>query len=550
MKRTLLTASAAAIIITFCLVLSPLGLTYDGNDTAKSVTFSKDVAPIFYKNCVDCHRPGELAPMSLLSYKDARPWARSIREKVVAREMPPWSADPHFGTFSNDRRLSQKEVDTISAWVDQGAKEGNASDLPPQPDFASGWKSGKPDLVLTMAEEYAIAPEGSDEYINFSLPTNFKEDRWIRGVEIHPGNKKVVHHVVAFIQSPQMAARYKSPGRGSFAGQSIFFSDGTRKRVKADAPVFDDGCAAPNGGFARGSGEEGLGLLLGFYAPGKDTDTWPAGTAKLIPAGSNIIIQVHYSKTTGKAEKDRSSVGLYYADGPPEKSLMSFGALNHYFKIPAGDSNHEVTACYTFSRDVQLLTLMPHMHLRGKDMKYEGIYPDGRRETLLFVPRYNFNWQSMYRMQTPLEIPKGTKLLVTAHFDNSERNKYNPDPSKTVRFGDPTYDEMMIGYFDFVSKNARPVAAKIDPALYDACAGQYQVGGVPFTVSKQGNKLFMTAMGQPSFELFPESEKSFLVKEFDGLVTFVKNDKGEVVELILETNGRSVHAKKTTQPAG
>jgi hypothetical protein len=289
---------------------------------------------------------------------------------------------------------------------------------------------------------------------------------------------------------------------------------------------------------------------LGFYAPGKDTDTWPAGTAKLIPAGSNIIIQVHYSKTTGKAEKDRSSVGLYYADGPPEKSLMSFGALNHYFKIPAGDSNHEVTACYTFSRDVQLLTLMPHMHLRGKDMKYEAVYPDGKHETLLFVPRYNFNWQSMYRMQTPLEIPKGTKLVVTAHFDNSERNKYNPDPSKTVRFGDPTYDEMMIGYFDFVSKNARPIAAKIDPALYDVYAGQYQVGGVPFTISKQSNKLFMTAMGQPTFELFPESEKSFLVKEFDGLITFVKNDKGEVVELILETNGRSVHAKKTTQPAG
>jgi len=544
MRRIFLIMPAAAILLFCCFVFSDTGFAYDGGNPGKPVTFSKDIAPIFYKNCVDCHRPGELAPMSLLSYKDARPWARSIREKVIAREMPPWSADPHFGDFSNDRRLSPKDVDTIAAWVDQGAREGNPADLPSRPDFSNDWKNGKPDIVLTMAEEYAIAPEGSDEYINFTLPTNFTEDKWVNAIEVHPGNKKVVHHVVAFIQSPQLMARNKSGIRGGFVGQSIFFTDGTLKRVKADAPVFDNGCTAPNGGFARGSGEEGLGLLLGFYAPGKDVDAWPAGTAKLIPAGSSIIIQVHYSKTTGKPEKDRSSVGLYYADGPPEKSLMSFGALNHYFMIPPGDSNHEVSACYTFSRDVQLLTFMPHMHLRGKDMRYEAVYPDGRRETLLFVPRYNFNWQSMYKLRTPLEIPKGTKLVVTAHFDNSERNKYNPDPSKTVRFGDPTYDEMIVGYFDFVSKNSRPVSSKIDAAAYDSYAGQYQVAGVPLMVTRQGNKLFMTSMGQPNLELSPESEKTFLVKEFDGLITFVKNEKGQVVELVLETNGRTVHAKK------
>ncbi len=512
MKKALSLLFAGTFLAACSFVLSPTISASDSKNRATAVTFSKDVAPIFYKHCADCHRPNDMAPMSLLTYKDARAWARSIKEKVVTRQMPPWHADPHYGQFSNNRKLTQQDIDTIVAWVDQGAKEGGAKDLPAEPVFPTDWKIGKPDVILSMQEDYTLEASGSDEYINFTMPTSFKENVWIQAAEIHPGNKKVVHHVIAFIQTPEMLAQWKSSG-GRPSAQSMFYQDGTLVRAKLDAPAYDDGCSAPNGGFARGSGQEGLGLPLCFYTPGKDTDVFPPGTAKLIPAGSNIVIQVHYSKTTGKVEKDRSSVGLFFAKGPPEKVLTSFGVINHYFKIPAGADNHEVKACYTFSRDVELFTFLPHMHLRGKDMKYEAIYPDGRRETVLFVPNYDFNWQTLYKLEKPLALPKGTKLLVTAHYDNSAKNKYNPDPAKTVRFGDPTYDEMMVGYFDYVSAaRARKVA-------------------------------------QGTVEAFPESDTKFFFTVIDAQVTFVKNERGEVTELLFEVNGMKLRAKRVNKTA-
>jgi hypothetical protein len=548
MKKALSLLFAGVFSIVLCLVCSPAGEASNSKSGTRAVTFSKEVAPILYKHCADCHRPNELAPMSLLTFKDARPWARAIKEKVVTGQMPPWHADPHYGQFSNDRRLSQQEIDTIAAWVDQGAKEGNPKDLPSAPSFPDGWKIGKPDVVLSMPQEYTLEANGSDEYINFEIPTSFKEDMWIRAAEIHPGNKKVVHHVIAFIQTPQFQTQWKAT-HGKPARESIFYQDGTLIRAKLDAPVYDDGCNAPNGGIARGSGQEGLGLPLCFYTPGKDLDVFPPGTAKSIPAGSNIVIQVHYSKTTGKVEKDRSSVGLFFAKAPPERMITSFGVINHYFKIPPGDDNHEVKACYTFSRDVELFTFLPHMHVRGKDMKYEAVYPDGRRETVLFVPNYNFNWQTLYKLDKPLALPKGTKLIVTAHYDNSEKNKYNPDPSKTVRFGDPTYDEMMVGYFDYVTKQPIRNAIKLDPKLYDAYAGEYAIGPATFTVSHERDKLMFTAPGQPKIEAFPESDTRFFFKIFDAQVTFIRNEKGEVTELTLEVNGRTIRARRVNKVA-
>jgi hypothetical protein len=548
MKKALSLLFAGVFSIVLCLVCSPSGEASNSKSGTRAVTFSKEVAPILYKHCADCHRPNELAPMSLLTFKDARPWARAIKEKVITGQMPPWHADPHYGQFSNDRRLSPQEIDTIAAWVDQGAKEGNPKDLPAAPSFPDGWKIGKPDVVLSMPQEYTLEANGSDEYINFEIPTSFKEDMWIRAAEIHPGNKKVVHHVIAFIQTPQFQTQWKAT-HGKPARESIFYQDGTLIRAKLDAPVYDDGCNAPNGGIARGSGQEGLGLPLCFYTPGKDLDVFPPGTAKSIPAGSNIVIQVHYSKTTGKVEKDRSSVGLFFAKAPPERMITSFGVINHYFKIPPGDDNHEVKACYTFSRDVELFTFLPHMHVRGKDMKYEAVYPDGRRETVLFVPNYNFNWQTLYKLDKPLALPKGTKLIVTAHYDNSEKNKYNPDPSKTVRFGDPTYDEMMVGYFDYVTKQPVRNAIKLDPKLYDAYAGEYAIGPATFTVSHEGDKLMFTAPGQPKIEAFPESDTRFFFKIFDAQVTFIKNEKGEVTELTLEVNGRTIRARRVNKVA-
>jgi len=543
MKKTL----ATSIVLTFLLALGFIAVpSTSAGDTksGRTVTFNKDVAPIFFKNCASCHRQGELAPMSLLTYKDARPWARSIKEKVVTRQMPPWHADPQYGHFINDARLGQEEIDTIAAWVDGGAKEGSPKDLPPVPAFVAGWKVGKPDVVFTMKEEYTLAAAGSDEYINFTMPTNFKEDVWVQAAEINPGNKRVVHHVIAFIQTPQMIAQ---GGRKSPGPQSIFYEDGTLVRVKQDAPVFDDSCDSPSGGFARGSGQEGLGFPLCFYTPGKDVDVYQEGMAKLVPKGSNIIIQVHYSKTTGKVEKDRSSVGLILAKAPPRQVVTSFGVLNHYFKIPPGADNHEVKGCYTLSRDVELLDYLPHMHVRGKDMKYEVLYPDGRRETLISVPRYDFNWQTLYRLEKPLLLPKGSKLIVTAHFDNSEKNKSNPDPTKTVRFGDPTYDDMMIGYFDFVNKTRR--LAKIDSRMYDAYVGDYSLGPATFTVSREGEKLLFNVPGLANIEAYPESETSFYFTVAEGQVTFVKNDKGEVTGLVLDFNGRSLRANRVKKVA-
>lgn len=551
MKKPLSLLFAVGFLAALSAITSTAVSASDPNSGAKSVTFSKDVAPILFKHCADCHRPNELAPMSLLTFKESRPWAKSIKEKIVNRQMPPWHADSHYSQFTNERRLTQQEIDTVVAWVDQGAKEGNPKDLPAAPAAprsADGWKIGKPDVVLSMQEEYTLDAAGSDEYINFTMPTTFKEDVWIQAAEIHPGNRKVVHHVIAFIQTPQFQAQWKST-QGRPSAQSIFYQDGTLIRTKTDAPAYDDGCSAPNGGFARGSGQEGLGFPLCFYTPGKDMDVFPPGTAKSIPAGSNIVIQVHYSKTTGKVEKDRSSVGLFFAKAPPERVLTSFGVINHYFKIPPGADNHEVKACYTFSRDVELFTFLPHMHVRGKDMKYEAIYPDGRRETVLFVPNYDFNWQTLYKLDKPLALPKGTKLLVTAHYDNSERNKSNPDPTKFVRFGDPTYDEMMVGYFDYVSTARARKVAKIDLKTYDAYAGEYAIGPQLFTITREGDKLMFSVPGQGKVEAFPESETKFFFTVIDAQVTFMKNERGEVTELLFEVNGMKLRAKRVNKVA-
>src|SRR5215216_2904646 len=402
------------------LLVAALGLTFSSSGSAssngkKEVTFAKDVAPIFYNNCAECHRPGEAAPMSLLTYKEARPWARSIKEKVVTRDMPPWSPDPHVGEFTNDKRLSQKDIDTIVAWVDGGAKEGNPKDLPAMPEAAKGgWTIGKPDVVLQMAEEYSVAPDAPDNYINFFIPTNFKEDVWVQAAEILPGNRKVVHHVIAFIQTPQNMAKRaeaaKSGGQrlGARSANGAMYLDGTLRRVRMDAPVTDNTCEQPSQQRRAGAGgEENEGALLAGYAPGKAIDIWPAGMAKKVPAGSTIMFQVHYSSFRGalnKTEKDRTKIGMIFAKEPPDKIILTSGVVNATFKIPAGAENHEVVACQTLPRDLTIISYMPHMHLRGKDMKYEIVYPDGKRETLLWVPKFNFNWQDTYYLKQPLNV--------------------------------------------------------------------------------------------------------------------------------------------------
>src|SRR5581483_1282509 len=376
----LLTAGVASSFIS-------TGSASSGKTDKRNVTFNKDVAPIFFRNCVQCDRPDDIAPMSLLSYKDARPWAKSIREKVASRAMPPWSADPHYGEFSNEMRLTQAEIDAIVAWVDGGAKEGNPGDLPPAPRFSEAWEVGKPDVVLTMPQECELPPTGVDDYLYFRVPTNFTEDKWIQAAEFRPGNKRVVHHAVVFVETPMMyrmaqdAAR--KSGKDVMSPLSLFEMErmpnsrheGTVNRTKADAPVVNDACAKGGRG-TPGHGGGGGSPLLSAYAPGRNADVYPAGMAKRIPAGSNLIFQMHYSKTTGKPERDRTSIALVFAKQPVEKMIEMLLGVNDLFAIPPGGENHEANACFTFRRDGQLVNYMPHMHVRGKDMKYEVIYPD------------------------------------------------------------------------------------------------------------------------------------------------------------------------------
>lgn len=432
---------------------------YSKNDG--NITFTRDIAPIFYRNCDECHKPNDIAPMSLISYKDARPWARAIRNMVVTKQMPPWGADSSPGQFANDRRLSQTDVDTIKAWVDQGAKEGDPKDLPKAPGSIDGWQIGQPDLVLPMTDDFTVPTDGNDWIIYYTIPTNFKEDRWVQAVEIRPGNKQIVHHATAFVVTPDQHKALKKSNSPVAGETPIFYQDGTLQRVKMDAPVLDDGCSAPNGGSAfgnNGKGEGGadLGTLLSGYEPGRGGDIYPAGWAKKIPAGSSILLQMHYCIPTGRTDPpqmDRTSVGLIFSKTPPSQiseMVVASGVCNHFFKIPAGDPDHQVTACMTFDQDVKIISFMPHMHLRGKAMRYDLIFPDGRKQELINVPRYNTNWQTLYKLTAPLAVPKGARLIVTAHYDNSESNRYNPDPHKDVRWGDPGTDEMLVGWTEYI----------------------------------------------------------------------------------------------------
>jgi mono/diheme cytochrome c family protein len=417
------------------------------------LTFNKEIAPLFFKNCAECHRPGENAPFSVLNYKDVRPWAKSIREKVVSREMPPWHADPHTGQWANDRRLSQKEIEAIAAWVDQGAKEGDSKVLPPQPEFADGWTIGKPDLVLTMPEEFTLAAGGPDEYRYFQIDPKFTEDKYVQMAEARPGNRKIVHHIAAIIRPPQKESPKEAKReRPSEQTDTVRYNEGFLRRTKMDAPVHDDGCSLPNGGQGDrrdGGGDEGDVSYLTGYAPGMNQTVLKPGTIKKIPAGSKIILQLHYSKVAGSVQKDRSSIGLIFAKNPGEKELMTRSIANGYFLIPPGAKRHRTTACWTTKEDIHIVNLMPHMHHRGVAMDFKAIYPDGRTEVLLNVPNYSFSWQTVYYSAKPIPIPKGTKIVVTGYFDNSRKNKYNPDPTQAVRFGEPTYDEMLVGMVEY-----------------------------------------------------------------------------------------------------
>ncbi len=369
------------------------------------VTFARDVAPIVQNRCQTCHRPGEVGPFSLLSYDDLREHSAMIQEVVDDRRMPPWHADPRFGHFKNDRSLSAIERATLLAWVDQGTPLGDPKDLPAPRTFPEGWSIGTPDAVFEIPEPFVVPAQGTVEYVNIRVPTQFKEDVWVQAAEARPGDRSVVHHIVVYV---------------------------------------DD--HAFNPAALRGKRPD---VHLCGYAPGDMPSVYPDGSGKKIPAGSDLIFQIHYTPT-GTMRTDRSKIGLIFNKAPVEHRAHTHGIAQPRFEIPAGAEAHPVSSSYTFGHDAHLLSFMPHMHLRGKDFRYEATYPDGRKEVLLSVPAYDFGWQSYYTLAEPKAMPKGTKIDCLAHFDNSTKNPVNPDPTRPVHWGDQTWQEMMIGYIDYI----------------------------------------------------------------------------------------------------
>lgn len=407
--------------------------------------YSKDIAPILNRNCVSCHRPGEIGPMPLRTYSEVRPWAKALTNSVQKRHMPPWDADPAIGNFKNDRRLAQSDIDAIVAWSRAGAPEGDPKTAPPQPVFATGWAIPKPDLVIQLPEERIISPTGPDEYVKILVDPGIKKDLWVKGVELRPGNRKVVHHAHVFLvlPNPPAAAGARPP--------SPFIREDGLQVINPSAPIIDDGCAHPSGGYLIGRNHGESQTLLASFVPGMSPDIWPDGIAKRIPAGSKLLFDIHYSKITGKEERDRSMVGFVLTSQPPRVELQRIEAMNFYFAIPPGAERHQVTACVTAPADIDVLSLLGHMHYRGKGFRIEVIPPGAPAKTLLHVPNYNFDWQEMYRLAEPARIPKGTVIRMTAWFDNSPNNKANPDPSKQVRWGEHTRTEMMDAWIEFVA---------------------------------------------------------------------------------------------------
>jgi peroxiredoxin len=375
------------------------------------VTYSNQIARLLQNRCVECHREGEIAPFALTSYEEVAGWAPTMREVVHDGRMPPWFANPEHGTFSNDARLTADEKRLLDEWIDNGCPTGDPADLPEARQFTVGWRIPPPDQVIAIRDEPVDVPEeGVVAYRYYTVDPGFTEDKWIKAAECRPDNRRVVHHIVAIFLPP---------------GQPV-----------------------------RGM----RGAMVGF-APGMPPTQFPEGVAMLVPAGSKVIFQMHYTPD-GSPEKDRSSLGLVFADPSDVKQRIGGGmAANRSFQIPPGADNYEVTSRHVFDKDVRLLTLTPHMHLRGKSFRYEAEYPDGAREVLLDIPHYDFNWQLRYHLAEPKLLPKGTQLHCTAHFDNSTDNLANPDPTKTVRWGDQTWEEMMIGYFSTLPVEAETSAS-------------------------------------------------------------------------------------------
>lgn len=379
-------------------------------------TYSDHVAEILNRKCVECHRPGEVAPFSLVGYANAKKWSGMIAKVTGDGLMPPWKAVHGYGEFRDENRLSDIELRTLQNWAKTGASLGNAKKVPKTPVFESEWTLGKPDLVLQPDEAYKLGAEGEDVYRNFVIKTDFREPVWVKAMDVRPGNKSVVHHVIAFLDR-----------RGN----------GTRLEA-----------ANTDGQLGYTSSGGGVGFLpsgaLGGWAPGVRAQRTEPGTAYRIEPGESIVMQVHYHKS-GKPETDLTKLGLYLAKEPIEKPVDLHWQLNIGVNIPAGASDHKMRHQYVYQRDETIYTVMPHMHLLGKSMKSWLEFPDGTTRPLVYVDKWDFNWQLIYHFKEPIHVPKGTRQIIEAVYDNSEANPSNPNhPPKRVTWGEETTDEMFL----------------------------------------------------------------------------------------------------------
>jgi hypothetical protein len=441
---------------------------------AAAPTYSKDVAPILFNSCTSCHRVGEIAPMSLMNYKEVRPWARAIAAKVADGTMPPWHADPAHGKFVNARTLGEKQKTTIAKWVAAGAPEGDPKDLPAPPAYVDGWNI-TPDVVLSMTEDYPIPATGEIAYQYIVVPANFAEDRYIQAWEIIPGDRRAVHHVIVSLVPPKEVVEQQMKRQQQAALQRMFGPPPAAGAPRPTPPFAFACCveipAGQSGGRPLPPDQRkdpgpnyrprpaGTGASMGGYSPGATIREFPEGMGMRIPAGYSFVFQMHYT-TYGQASTDRSKIGLKFSKTAPKTILNTMALINGSLSIPPGASNHLVENEMTFNRDTILYSLVPHTHVRGKAWHFEAIYPDGRKEVILSVPNYDFNWQHEYVFAEPLQLPAGTRLHAKAWYDNSANNQSNPDPTKQVTWGDQTWEEMMYTSITFAFPPAPATSAR------------------------------------------------------------------------------------------